>query len=87
MAKTINLKGTSGKTYNLDEISKAASRTDSDSSLIVQIWKWNPTLPQENPHSKPNPENPVIGQMWLSKLVEVGSKDFQELAAIKIVRK
>ena len=68
-AKKINLKGTPGQTYNLDEIQKTGTRTDSTRALTVQVWKWNPNLPESNPHSKPNPTKLVIGQMWLSKLV------------------
>lgn len=86
MPKTINLTGTNGKTYNLDEIQNTNTRLDSESSLVVQIWKWNPTLPEENPHSKPNPDNLVLGQMWLSKFVETNSDDYKELASIKVKR-
>jgi len=84
MPKSINLTGTSGKTYNLDEIKKD-TRTG-EGELLVQIWKWNPNLPKENPHSKPNPPSPVLGQMWLSKLVSTSSEDFKELASIVVER-
>ena len=70
-AKKINLKGTPGQTYNLDEIQNSGTRVDSTRALTVQVWKWCPDLPESNPHSKPNPDKPVIGQMWLSKLVSL----------------
>lgn len=84
MPKSINLTGTAGKTYNLDKINKD-TRTG-EGELLVQVWKWNPNLPKENPHSQPNPPSPVLGQMWLSKLVENGSAEFNELASIIIER-
>ena len=70
MPKSINLTGTASKTYNLDKISEKDTRKSSDEALVVQIWYWNPNLPEENPHSKPNPSNPVIGQIWMSKLID-----------------
>lgn len=81
MAKTINLTGTSGKKYDLDQISKTNTRTSTD-ELVVQVWKWNPNLDSKNPHSKPNPPSPVVGQIWLSKLVAVGSPEYKEIASI-----
>lgn len=57
--KTINLKGTSGTTYNLEEITKD-SRTNSTKTLLVQVYQYN-----EGESS--NPSNPAVGQMWLSK--------------------
>lgn len=77
MAKSINLTGTSGASYNLDELKKN-SRTSGD-ELAVQVWKWNPNLPSSNAHSKPNPPSPKIGQIWVSKLVEIDSDDFESL--------
>lgn len=69
MAKSINLTGTTGKNYNLDELVNTNTRTNVDSELKVQIWLWSPYLPASNPHSKPNPPKPALGQIWLSKLV------------------
>ena len=84
MPKSINLTGTAGQSYDLDDLKKD-TRTG-EGELLVQIWKWNPNLPKENPHSQPNPPNPVLGQMWLSKLVDTNSDDFKELAKILIER-
>ena len=81
MPRSINLTGTSSKSYNLDEIASKNTRTSSNEELFVQIWYWNPNLDERNPHSKPNPENPVIGQMWLSKLITADSNP-EEFAKI-----
>jgi len=63
MAKTtINLKGTSNSTYNLDTI-KNDSRLNGDLPLIVQVHKYTKG-------NNPNPSNLQLGQVWLSKLVE-----------------
>lgn len=67
MPKSINLTGTAGKSYNLDDLQKN-TRTDSSEDLVVQIWEWNPNLPGD--HGKPNPPSPELGQIWLSKLVK-----------------
>ena len=67
MAK-ITISGTAGKTYNLEEISKKDIRTDASSPLSVQIWYYSEYSVDED-HKKPNPPNPEIGQIWLSKLV------------------
>ena len=69
MPKRINLTGTAGKDYNLDELKNTNTRGSSSEALTVQVWEWNPALPENNPHSKPNPENLVVGQIWLSKLI------------------
>lgn len=78
MPKSINLTGTSGKKYNLDELQNKNTRKDSSEELLVQVWYWNPNgidaYKDDNEkfenHKKPNPPSPVIGQMWLSKLVD-----------------
>ena len=80
MAKSINLTGSAGKTYNLDDLANKQTRQSTE-ELLVQVWKWNPNLPETNPHSKPNPPSPVVGQMWLTKLVAIDSDDFKELKA------
>lgn len=79
MAKSINLTGTAGKTYNLDTIQNTQTRTNSNEELLVQIWYWNPNLPATNSHSNPNPPSPVLGQMWLSKLVAKGTPEYLEI--------
>lgn len=80
MPKNINLKGTAGNTYDLDELSKQGTRTSTDEELIVQIWYWNPLLPAENPHSKPNPENLKVGQMWLSRKIDANDPNFKKIS-------
>lgn len=80
MAKSINLTGTAGEKYNLDDMRKDTRKADGE--LLVQVWKWNPNLPAENPHSKPNPPSLVVGQMWLTKLVAVDSEDYNELKGL-----
>ena len=67
MPKSINLTGTSSKTYNLDNLATKNTRKSSDEKLLVQIWYWNAALPF--PHNQSNPDKPEIGQMWLSKLI------------------
>ena len=73
MPKNINLKGTTGKKYDLDKLSED-TRTNSGSELLVQIWQWCPDLPDTTgvlkDHREPNPPSPKIGQLWLSKLVK-----------------
>lgn len=70
MSSKINLTGTSGATYNLDELASSNTRLSTE-SLTVQIWKWNPNIASTNAHSKPNPPlnaSTDIGRIWLSKL-------------------
>jgi hypothetical protein len=68
--KSINLTGTSGKTYDLEKIATENTRLDSDSQLLVEIWEWNPEANNED-HRKPNPPSPAVGRIWLSKLVDL----------------
>lgn len=83
MPKSINLSGTPGKNYDLEQISTKNTRQDSSEELLVQIWYWNPNGiesyrmdPEKyNNHKKPNPPSPSIGQIWLSRLV---NEDFIE---------
>lgn len=83
MPRSINLTGTSGKNYNLDKIAETNTRKSSNEELLVQIWYWNPDLDENNPHSKPNPANPAIGQMWLSKLItkESNPEEFEKISS------
>lgn len=57
--KTLNIKGTSDKNYDLDEIQEQR-RDNPDLDLVVQIHEYTDG---ENP----NPENIKLGQIWLSK--------------------
>lgn len=77
MPSKINITGTSGKTYDLDELQSKKGRASSEEELIVQIWNWNPELP--SPYNSPNPPNLKIGQIWLSKLVKEGSAEYNNL--------
>jgi hypothetical protein len=56
--KTIDLTGTSGKTYDLDRI-EAEKRTNSSKELVIQVVEYGDG-------ESPNPANPAIGQIWLS---------------------
>lgn len=82
MPRSINITGSNGKNYNLDTISTKDTRQNSDEALLVQIWYWNPNLPEGNPHKYPNPEKPAIGQMWLSKLIteETNPEEFKKIS-------
>lgn len=79
MPNKINLTGTAGKSYNLDDLQNSGGRSSSSEELVVQVWNWNPNLPE--PYNSPNPPNPVIGQIWLSKLVKVNSDEYNALLA------
>ena len=59
--RTINLTGTSGATYDIDEIAKD-SRLNGETPLLVQVYKYHTG-------ESPNPANPAIGQIWISHLV------------------
>jgi hypothetical protein len=61
--KSLNLKGTSGTNYDLDQI-KSETRDNGAKALVVQINRYHPNHPTLN---QPNPTNPVLGQIWLSK--------------------
>jgi len=63
--KSLNLTGTSNKTYDLDNI-EAENRTNDSRDLVVQIHEYNPESSDPNKRS-PNPKNLKIGQIWLSK--------------------
>lgn len=84
MPRSINITGSAGKSYNLDNIATKDTRQSSDEKLLVQIWYWNPNLPEGNPHKNPNPEKPVIGQMWLSKLIteESNPEEYAKIAEV-----
>jgi hypothetical protein len=62
MAKrSINLKGTENKAYDLDKIAQEA-RNNYEKGLVVQVHEYNVELAES-----PNPPSPMIGQIWLSK--------------------
>lgn len=83
MPKSINITGSAGKSYDLEQISTTNTRTDSSEELVVQIWYWNPNgidsykedTDKYEAHKKPNPPTPVIGQIWLSKHVPTTFKE------------
>ena len=60
--KTINITGTSNRTYDLDAISED-SRLNSGATLLVQVHKYKKG-------ESPNPANLKVGQIWLSKQVD-----------------
>jgi hypothetical protein len=65
MAKrSINLKGTENKVYDLDKIAEEA-RNNETKALVVQVHTYDPAVPGQTP----NPESPKVGQIWLSKRV------------------
>jgi hypothetical protein len=57
--RTVSIKGQKGKTYDLDRIA-AGSRENSAAPLIAQVYEYGDG-------DNPNPANPAIGQIWLSK--------------------
>ena len=59
--KRLNLSGTSGVTYDLDEIVSEA-RANGDKPLVVQVHEYKQG-------ESSNPKNLQIGQIWLSKKV------------------
>jgi hypothetical protein len=66
MAKrSINLKGTENKVYDLDKVA-AEARNNYEKGLVVQVYEYDPNNPDPTIQS-PNPPNPMIGQIWLSK--------------------
>jgi len=77
MPKTINLTGKENKTYDLEELDQKETRSNSNQGLVVQVWKWNPEFAGD--HSKPNPPNLVLGQIWLSKFISSEDPDFSKL--------
>ena len=60
-----NIVGTAGTTYDLDELEKD-SRTNSEKSLVLQVWKYNPDS-KDPAKQKPNPPQLKIGQIWISQ--------------------
>lgn len=62
---TLNITGTSGRTYSLDEI-EADNRANSAKPLLVQVYKYAKG-------QDPNPSNLAVGQIWLSKQVVVST--------------
>ena len=79
MPKKLNLTGTSGKEYDLDQLSKSGTRDNTEEALVVQIWYWNPNL--NNSHKYPNPPNPKLGQIWLSKLIPLSDVELYKRIA------
>lgn len=60
--KTLDLTGSSNKTYDLDKI-EAENRTNSQQELVVHVHEYKAG---ENP----NPDNLVLGQVWISKRID-----------------
>ena len=60
--KTINITGTTGRTYDLNAIEND-SRLNSSSTLLVQVHSYKKG-------ESPNPANLQVGQIWLSKLTD-----------------
>jgi hypothetical protein len=59
--KSIDIIGTNGRKYDLDQI--ASERRDNAAKpLIVQVFTYTAG-------SDPNPKNPQVGQIWLSKMI------------------
>lgn len=59
--KTLNLTGSSDKTYDLDAIEEE-KRTNSNKELVVQVFEYKDG-------ESSNPDKPAVGQIWLSKKV------------------
>jgi hypothetical protein len=64
--KSLNLTGTAGQTYDLDQIEQE-TRLNAERPLVIQVHKYNPASQLSEENKKPNPSNLKLGQMWLSK--------------------
>lgn len=60
MKKTLDITGTNGRTYDLNDIS-AEKRSNKDKPLVLQVYAFKAG-------ESPNPANPEIGQIWISKM-------------------
>lgn len=72
--KNLQITGTQNRTYDLDEIEKQ-NRTNSDLELRVQVYEYHNG---ENP----NPANPAVGQIWISKYVIADKTESSENIAV-----
>lgn len=68
MAKQIKITGSKATRYDLDDI-KGETRMASDAAIVIHVHKWN-AAGGVGISSSPDPENPVVGQMWLSLKVK-----------------
>lgn len=64
--KSLNLTGTAGQTYDLDQIEQE-TRLNGERPLVIQVHRYNPASPLSEENKNPNPSNLKLGQMWLSK--------------------
>jgi hypothetical protein len=60
--KSLNLTGTAGQTYDLDQIEQE-TRLNAERPLVIQIHKYNPTSELSELNKNPNPSNLKLGQM------------------------
>ena len=80
--------------HDLGEVYDRVNEVGRDKTInVIAIYKVDKKLPidkyvlyyqeldKENPHSNPNPPNPEIGQMWLSKLVSKDSEEFKKISS------
>jgi len=63
--KSLNLTGTSGVNYDLDQIS-SETRDNKAKPLVVHVHKYNPNSLDASKRNA-NPASLMIGQIWLSK--------------------
>jgi hypothetical protein len=64
--KSLNLTGTAGQTYDLDQIEQE-TRLNAERPLVIQVHKYNPASQLSELNKNPNPSSLKLGQMWLSK--------------------
>jgi hypothetical protein len=60
-AKHVSVKGTSGRTYDMNALA-AESRADSTKKLTIQLHEYKDG-------EKPNPSDLMIGQIWISRKI------------------
>lgn len=58
----IIITGKAETTYDLEELATKNTRMSSNETLLIHVHEYSEG-------EDPNPENPTIGQIWLSKKV------------------
>lgn len=64
--RSINITGTEGKSYNLDEIINSNNRNDSSKPFVLHIKQYNP-LSKDKDIKSVIPKDVKIGSMWIAR--------------------